>query len=92
MIFESISIVLLGHNAVEFVEVEVLIGLSVVDNVGVVHHLSELIIVQGLSQLSCNFLKTVEVSYSLALAVPELENFSDTFFGLGIANLRADNF
>ena len=58
----------------------------------IVHHLSQLVVVQGFSQLPCDPLETVEVHHSLALVVPELEDLGDAFPGLGVADLRTDDF
>ncbi len=59
---------------------------SSVHDVGVVHHLSELLVIHGLSQFSGNSLEAVEISVSVALLIPELEKSSDTIAGFNVTN------
>lgn len=59
---------------------------SSVHDVSVVHHLSKLLIVHSLTQLSGNSLEAVEVSVSVALLIPKLEKSGDTIAGFNVTN------
>lgn len=69
---------LFGNNAVEFFEVEVIVSLSSIHDVGVVHHFSEFVIVHGFTQFSSNSLEAIIINVSVTFFIPELEDSSDT--------------
>lgn len=66
-------------------------GFGVVHDVGVVHHLGQLLVVEGFAQLAGDALEAVEVSEAVALLVPDLEDASQTVAGFGVADLGADD-
>lgn len=82
---------LLGDDGVELFKREVVVGLGVVHDVGVVHHLSKLLIVKSLAELAGDALEAIEVGEALGIFVPDLEHTSQTIAGFGVTNLLADN-
>ncbi len=82
---------LLSHDGVELLEVEVVVVVGAVDNVGVVHHLSQVLVVHGLAQLSGNSLEALEVDVAVSLLVPDLEHSGQSFAGFAVAHFRADD-
>jgi len=56
------SILLLGDDAVKFLKSELLVGVSLIKNVSVVHHLLNLLIGHCFSQLATNFLNLLKVN------------------------------
>lgn len=70
----QISSSLLGNNVVEFFEAEIVVGFGVIYDVGVVHHLCELFIVQGLPEFSGDSFEAFEISIAVVFVVPDLEN------------------
>ena len=62
-----------------------------VDDVGVVHHFGDFIVVHGLAQLSGDSLEGLEVDDSSSLGVPELEDLGHTFTALGVPGLGGDD-
>ena len=73
----QISSFLLDDNVVEFFEAEIVVGFSVIHDVGVVHHLCELVIVQGLAEFSGDSFEAFEISIAVVFVVPDLENSRD---------------
>lgn len=70
----QISSSLLGNNVVEFFEAEIVVGFGVIYDVGVVHHLCKLFIVQGLPEFSGDSFEAFEISIAVVFVVPDLEN------------------
>ncbi len=70
---------LLGDDGVKLFEVEGVVGVGSVHDVGVVHHFGQLTLVQGLTQLPGDSLEALEVHSSVSFSVPELEHSGDTF-------------
>jgi len=68
------------------------VGFGAVHDVGVVHHLGQLVVVEGLAQLTGNSLEAVEVSESASRLVPDVEDLGDSLARLGVADLGADDF
>jgi|JI9StandDraft_1071089.scaffolds.fasta_scaffold563000_1 hypothetical protein len=88
----DISIFLFGDDSVELFEGEIFIRIGLVQDVGVVHHFHDLLVVHGFSEFSADSLDLLEVYDAFALAVVEVENFIQTFFGLGVPQLGVNYF
>ena len=83
------SLILLGDDVVELIEGEAVVALGAVDDVGVVHHLGDLVVVHGLAQFPGDPLEGVEVDHAGALLVPELEHLAQSLATLAVAGLRS---
>lgn len=64
---------------------------SAVDDVGVVHHFGDFVVVHGLTQLSGDSLESVEVDGSSSLGVPEFEDLGQAFAALGVTGFGGDD-
>ena len=82
---------LLGDDVVELIKAEPVVVVSSIDDVGVVHHFSDLVVVHGLTQLSGDSLEGVEVDDSSSLGVPEFEDLGQALAALGVAGLGGDD-
>lgn len=68
------SVVLLYDDVVELVETKALVAFGVVNDVGIMHHFSKLVIIQGFAQFLRNSLETVEIYNSITFIIPKLEH------------------
>ena len=78
---------LLGDDVVELVEAEAIVTLCAVDDVGIVHHLCDLVVIKGFAQFPRNALESIKVDCSSSVLVPKLEHFSHTFTALCVTSL-----
>ena len=84
--FHHKSIRFLGHNVVELVEAEIVMIVGLVQDIGIVHHLGDFIIIQGLTQLFGNSLETGKINNSISFWVPKVEDFCKPGFGFVVTN------
>ena len=74
------SIFFFGNDLIEIVKSEFLVGVSLIQDMSVVHHFGDLLIVHGLAKFSANSFDFIEVYDSLLLLIVESEYFIKTFF------------
>lgn len=84
--FDHKSIGFLGHDVVELIEAEVIVIVGLVQDVSIVHHLGDLIIIQGLSQLFGNSFETIKINHSVSFWIPKIENFCKPGFGFVVTH------
>lgn len=85
------SIFFLSHDFIKLVEGEVLVGGSVVQDVGIVHHFYNLLIVHSLPQLLSDVLHFLEVDEPFTIGVIQSEYFLKPLLGFGITQSIADD-
>lgn len=82
---------LLGHNGVEFFEVEGIMGFGSVQDISIVHKLSQFVIIEGFSEFSCDSLEAIEISITVSFVVPQLEDSVNTISGGVVTDSVDDN-
>lgn len=91
-ISEDRSILLFADDFVELVECEIFVGISLIQNMSIMHHFHDLLIVHGFSQFPADSFYFFEVDEALLFKVIEVEDLKQSFFGLGISQFGIDHF
>lgn len=78
------SIFLLADDLIKLIESEELIWLCLIQNVSIVHHLCNLLIIHSLAQLPGDILHLLEINKSNPIGVIECKQFAEPIFWLGI--------
>ena len=64
---------------------------GLVQNVGIMHHLRDFIIIKGFSKLLCDSLKTIKINHSISLGIPKIEYFCKACSGFIVTNCWTHN-
>lgn len=80
-----------GDDLIELIQAEIFIGFGVINDVGVLHHLLEFIIVEGLTKFPGDAFKALDVSNTVSLGVPHVEHLANTFPRSAVTGLRGND-
>lgn len=78
-------------DAVELVESEALVGGGLLADVGAMHHLEDLVVVDSVLDLLCDGLQFLEVNDSVLVLVENGEGLSQAVLGLGLSDARGND-
>lgn len=86
------SIFFFGNDLIEIVKGEFFVGISLIEDMSVVHHFDDLFIIHGLAKFSANSFDFIEVYDSLLLLVVESEYSIKTIFCFCVTQFSINDF
>jgi hypothetical protein len=85
------SIFLLCHDRVEFLEGESLVAFGVVEDVDVVHHFLDFVVVHGLPEFLSDCPDFIKIDEAALVRVVQVIQFLQPVLGLSVAQPLADD-
>lgn len=86
-----ISKLLLSHDAIKLLKSEKLIGLRLIQNMCVMHHLLNLRLTHSFSQFPTHLLYLLKINRSRLFRIVQRKNLQQTFFRSSITQLAVNN-